>query len=464
MSDQYDLEQFASADSGDERRSEEEEPTESSPEDHGTARFPSLPTDWEIKRLDEVATVQGGSTPSTDKDEYWGGDIPWATPTDLTELQGNTISDTEDKITEAGLESTSTHVLPPYSVLLTSRASIGKCAVNTVPMATNQGFQSLIPGEEVNTWYLYYVITEMAPYLESLGAGSTFSEISKREVQRVQIPVPPMEEQLRIAGILYDTDQGIFNTQSMLDEQEVIRKGVVREVLTEGTREHQDFTEKQFGSIPSDWPVVRLGEVLTDSRYGTDEKSHSDGEGYPTLRIPNVVQRRITEDDIKYTELSDSAVEKLALQEGDLLIVRTNGNPDYAGRCAVFEERDETYVFASYLIRLRFDEDRVHPKYVREFLNSSLGRVEMNGWIRTSAGNYNLSIGGIEKIEIPLPPLEEQREIVEIVETLDENQESTREYKNRISNLKEGISRRLVSGDVRIHSEVDIPDEVRVDV
>ncbi|AZH27290.1 restriction endonuclease subunit S [Haloplanus aerogenes] len=243
MSDQYDLEQFASADSGDERRSEEEEPTESSPEDHGTARFPSLPTDWEIKRLDEVATVQGGSTPSTDKDEYWGGDIPWATPTDLTELQGNTISDTEDKITEAGLESTSTHVLPPYSVLLTSRASIGKCAVNTVPMATNQGFQSLIPGEEVNTWYLYYVITEMAPYLESLGAGSTFSEISKREVQRVQIPVPPMEEQLRIAGILYDTDQGIFNTQSMLDEQEVIRKGVVREVLTEGTREHQDFRD-----------------------------------------------------------------------------------------------------------------------------------------------------------------------------------------------------------------------------
>jgi type I restriction enzyme S subunit len=331
-------------------------------------------------------------------------------------------------------------------------------------MATNQGFQSLIPGEEVHIWYLYYVVTEMAPYLESLGAGSTFSEISKREVQRVQTPLPPMEEQLRIAGILFDIDRRVFNTESMLEEQEIMRRGVVREVLTEGTREHQEFTEKQFGSIPSDWPVVRLKEVLRDSRYGTDEKSQSDGEGYPTLRIPNVVRCRITEDDIKYTELSDSAVEKLALHEGDLLIVRTNGNPDYAGRCAVFEDRDKTHVFASYLIRLRLDEDRVNPKYVREFLNSSLGRVEMDGWIRTSAGNYNLSIGGIEKIEIPLPPLKEQCEIVNIVETLDENRESTREYKNRVSSLKEGISQRLVSGDVRLHNKVDIPEEVRIDV
>ena len=142
-------------------------------------RYGELPASWRIEEIRDIADVVGGSTPSTDEDGYWGGDIPWATPTDITGLSGKDISETNDNITEEGLDSASTHLLPPYSVLMTSRATIGECAVNTVEMATNQGFKSLAPKEDVETWYLYYRMLEIAPFLESLGAGSTFDEVQR---------------------------------------------------------------------------------------------------------------------------------------------------------------------------------------------------------------------------------------------------------------------------------------------
>jgi len=195
-----------------------------------SSRFDGLPDDWVVHKLQDVAEVVGGSTPSTKNDEYWEGDIPWATPTDVTGLRGTTITETEDRITEEGLDSASTHILPAYSVLMTSRATIGACAVNTVPMATNQGFQSLVPGEKLNTWYLFYRMLREAPYLESLGAGSTFSEVSKRVVEKVDIPIPPLSEQRNIASVLYTVDRLIQLSPS--EELKELKEGLMQDLLT----------------------------------------------------------------------------------------------------------------------------------------------------------------------------------------------------------------------------------------
>lgn len=194
------------------------------------SRFGELPVDWKIHQLQDVVEVVGGSTPSTENEDYWGGRIPWATPTDVTSLRSTTIDGTADTITEEGLDSTSTHVLPAYSVLMTSRATIGACAVNTVPMATNQGFQSLVPGEELNTWYLYYRMRKDASYLESLGAGSTFDEISKRVVEKVEIPIPPLPEQRKIASVLCTVDKLIQLSPS--EELKQLKGGLMQDLLT----------------------------------------------------------------------------------------------------------------------------------------------------------------------------------------------------------------------------------------
>jgi type I restriction enzyme S subunit len=158
---------------------------------------------WPRVRLDECCEIVSGATPSTSVAAYWDGDIPWATPKDLSDLASEYISDTPRKITRAGLESCAATILPTGSVLFSSRAPIGHVAVNTLPMATNQGFKSLIPrAERLDAKFLYWWLRANRGYLEGLGNGATFKEVSKAVVSRVEIPEPPLLEQRRIAEVL----------------------------------------------------------------------------------------------------------------------------------------------------------------------------------------------------------------------------------------------------------------------
>jgi type I restriction enzyme S subunit len=127
-------------------------------------KFP-VPPGWSDTTIGEVAEVVGGGTPSTGNPEYWNGGILWATPTDVTALESRYISQTKTTISGAGLRNSGASLLPARSVLVTSRATIGACAINTVPMATNQGFASLIPKDNLSTEFLYYVLTARADEL-----------------------------------------------------------------------------------------------------------------------------------------------------------------------------------------------------------------------------------------------------------------------------------------------------------
>jgi len=138
---------------------------------------------WPTVRLEDCTEIVSGATPSTSESAYWDGDVCWATPKDLSELDGAYISDTPRKITRSGLQSCAATVLPRDSVLFSSRAPIGHVAINTVPMATNQGFKSFVPNRErVHAKFLYHWLRRNRPYLESLGNGATFKEVSKADL------------------------------------------------------------------------------------------------------------------------------------------------------------------------------------------------------------------------------------------------------------------------------------------
>jgi type I restriction enzyme S subunit len=443
MSEQHDLEQFASVES------ESTSVEASEPEEHGTARFPSLPTDWEIKRLDEVTTVQGGSTPSTDEEEYWGGEIHWATPTDLTELSGNTISDTSDPITEAGLESTSTHVLPPNSVLLTSRAGIGKCAVNTVPMATNQGFQSLIPGEDLNTWYLYYVISEMAPYLESIGSGSTFSEISKRVVQQVEIPVPPMKEQLRITSVLRNISRTTGRTAQSIRQLERFQEGLMQELYTEGTDPSRPKKETPFGEVPERWDIGNVGDHidLTSGAHVKSDDVSGDQSLTPYITGPADFTRMGIEVS-KYTDKPTTFCEP-----GDILVtVKGSG-------CGKVSLADERVCISRQLKALRpTDIDRDFLYYYLKYRSGQMRTLAEGSAIPGLANSH------ITMFSMPLPPVDEQEQIGHTLRAVDEQISHNETHHSELTRVKEGVRKDLITGKVRIpNGAIQVLDEVRID-
>lgn len=166
-----------------------------------------ISTKWKRRTLEEIAEIWGGGTPARMHPEWFTGDIPWATPTDVTALDGYLLYDTKEYITQEAVENSSTRLLPTGTVLLTSRATIGSVAIAMRPMCTNQGFANLICGPEVNNRYLAWFLRSIASYLKDLGGTTTFPEISKSTLRKVFItyPVSPTKQQY-IADLLDAVD------------------------------------------------------------------------------------------------------------------------------------------------------------------------------------------------------------------------------------------------------------------
>lgn len=164
---------------------------------------------WKTYKLSDIGTVVGGATPSTTVEKFYGGDIPWLTPKDLSGFKDRYIERGERNITQEGLNSCSAHLLPENSVLFSSRAPIGYVAIAKNPIATNQGFKSIIPNANVDSLFLYYALKYNKEKIEAMGSGTTFKEVSGAIMKSFEISLPPLEEQRRIAGILGAIDDKI---------------------------------------------------------------------------------------------------------------------------------------------------------------------------------------------------------------------------------------------------------------
>ncbi len=162
-------------------------------------------------------------------------------------------------------------------------------------------------------------------------------------------------------------------------------------------------------STSSNWPQVKLSEIIVDSMYGSSQKADYGDSGYPMLRIGNIGFCDFDLSDIKRVELTTSDFRKFRLEDGDFLIVRSNGNPGLVGKCAVWNGAGD-HVFASYLIRFRFDRAQVDPRYVMFYLMSKGGRALLNP--TAGGGTYNISATTFQNVKIPLPSLGEQHRIV----------------------------------------------------
>lgn len=207
---------------------------------------------WPTCPLDKVADVYGGSTPSRNRSEYWDGDIPWLTPTDLPK-PGTEIADvfnTTSHITRDGLQSCSANLLPIGTVLYSSRATIGKIGIARVPLATNQGFVNFIPKPGVDSKYLAYVLSYFTTEISTLAGSTTFKEVSRGVLRKYKVPLPSPTEQRRIVDIL-DLADALRKKRAQADEK--------------ASRVLQALFYKMFGdpaTNPKGWPVVPITELV----------------------------------------------------------------------------------------------------------------------------------------------------------------------------------------------------------
>ncbi len=191
-----------------------------------------IPQEWEVRPLNYLGAICSGGTPDTEVAEYWNGDIAWCTPSDITKLDTKYIESTEVKITAKGLKESSATLLPPRSIVVCTRATIGNAAICNTEIATNQGFKNIIPNEKTNPEWLYYIIIYSKPRLVRFGCGSTFLEVSKKDFSRFKIAVPPLAEQRKIAEVLSVWDEAIEKQARLIEKLALRKRGLMQRLLS----------------------------------------------------------------------------------------------------------------------------------------------------------------------------------------------------------------------------------------
>lgn len=240
---------------------------------------------WQTLKLDEIGEVVGGGTPSTKISEYYGGCIPWITPKDLSGYKSKYIFRGERNITEKGLKNSSAILLPKGSVLFSSRAPIGYIAIAGCDVATNQGFKSIIPNEEIiSSDFLYYLLKYNVETIKNQGSGSTFSEISGKVMKSIEVSVPTRETQDVISMTLSSLDSKIELNNKIIanleDQAQAIFKSwfIDFEPFQDG-----DFVESELGLIPEGWKASTTGKEF-DIEYGKNlPTKHLSEKGYPVF-------------------------------------------------------------------------------------------------------------------------------------------------------------------------------------
>ncbi len=218
---------------------------------------------WKLVKIGDIGEVVGGGTPSTKCSDYYGGDIPWITPKDLSNFRNRYISRGERMISKLGLENSSARMLPPFSVLFTSRAPIGYIAIAKNELCTNQGFKSIIPDpKKCNALFLYYLLKYKKNDIELIANGSTFQEVSGTALKNFEVSIPPLDEQGKIAAILSALDDKIELNNKINRNLEAQAQAIFKSWFIDFEPfKNGKFIDSELGKIPEGWSIGTIGDI-----------------------------------------------------------------------------------------------------------------------------------------------------------------------------------------------------------
>lgn len=353
---------------------------------------------WEIKKLGEVCDVVGGSTPKTSEESYWGGEHYWISP---AELDGSKyVYSTSRTITEDGIKSAHLQMLPIGTVLLSSRAPIGKVAITKVPMYCNQGFKNLVCKNEVLNEFVYWFLLHNTEYLNSLGTGATFKEISKKVVEQVSIPVPPIAEQEKIVAELDCLSGIIEKKKQQLKEYDALAQSIFYEMFG-------DPVENEKG-----WVVKNLGDACIFQQgiqVPIEEQFEIQQEGM--IRFLRIVDFTQGNEKPRYVYVDN---EKHILKDKEIAIVRY-GTPGFVcyGKYGVI---------ANNLFKIKPLTTDISYKFFIHWLKSEAFQSVVVG-NQYGAALQAIKFSTIKDIAIILPPLALQQAFASKIEAIEKQKE-----------------------------------------
>lgn len=292
--------------------------------------------------------------------------------------------------------------------------------------------------------------------LASMSAGNALQNVNAQKLSTLIVPIPPLAEQKIIAEKLDTLLAQVESTKARLEQIPQILKRFRQAVLAAAV------SGKLVNNENNKAVLTTLGSIAEDIRYGTSKKC-SESEGHtPVLRIPNIGPGYIINNNLKYANFDSKELSALTLKEGDLLLIRSNGSVDLVGKVAVISENDTQYLYAGYLIRVRLCLEKAVPKYISYCVQSPQLRQIIENIARSTSGVNNINSKELASLELPLPPIPEQHEIVRRVEQLFAYADTIEKQVNnalaRVNNLTQSILAKAFRGELTAQWQAENPE------
>ena len=387
-----------------------------------------IPSNWCWIRLENIAEWGSGGTPSRKRKEYYNGNIPWIK---TGELNNGYIFNSEEKITELGLKNSSAKLYPINTVIIAMYgATIGKVGILSIEATTNQACACAIVYKNILFKYVFHYLIYQKEAFINKSKGGAQPNLSQEIIKKHEIPLPPIKEQQRIVNriesLFAKLDRAkelIENTLAQFEQNKmaILHKAFIGELTAKW--------RKKNNIDLSSWQEKTVDELCTSLKYGTSKKSNPEGS-VVVLRMGNLQNGEIDWSNLMYTDDKDD-IEKYLLKKGDVLFNRTN-SPELVGKTSIYRG-EYPAIYAGYLIKLDYGKDII-GEYLNYMMNSTKAKHYCYTVKTDGVSQSNINAKKIGAFEIPVPTIEEQQEIVNILDRL------LAKY-NKIKNLEQQLEK-----------------------
>ncbi len=400
-----------------------------------------IPVDWEAVTLSQIAEINMGQSPPSKDCNEQGDGLPF--------YQGNAEFGSKYPSPQKWCKRPK-KLADEGDILISVRAPVGEINIAPHKCCIGRGIAA-VQAKDIHDKFLYQSMLLYRKNLQKMAQGSTFEAINRKELAELLTLLPPFPEQEKIADILTTVDKAIEKTTQFIEKTKELKKGLMQSLLTRGI-EHNKFKKTEIGEIPDEWEVVPLSKTLIGhkSRYGVYKERRLYGEGTQILKIGDVFQKDFySGEKAQRLMLSEKELISNEVFPNDILMAVASVKLEGVGEAMYVLRLNEKTAFDHNLANIRTDHNKCNPKFLFYTLKSRIIRKRVES-LCTKVGTTFLKASEIDKFLIPVPPLNEQHQIAEILFELDAQIEKESNHKEQLETLKKGLMQVLLTGKLRV--------------
>ena len=372
-------------------------------------RFPEFIGEWKEKRLGDIGDFKGGGTPSKSVKEYWHGDIPWISSSDINEQDIHNIKISKF-INEVAIKESATKIIPKESVLFISRVGVGKLAINTKEVCTSQDFTSLLP-KNTSSYFLGYFFLAKNNLLIRYSQGTSIKGFTKKDIEALRLNIPTEPEQQKIATFLTEVDNKI---EQLSKKQELLgeyKKGLMQQIFSQTIRFKADD-----GSIFPDWEEKKLGDVVDNVGGTALEKHTTSNSKYKFISIGNYGINGEYIDNGQRVEFNDKTKAKLLAKDNLVMVLNDKtAVGDIIGSSILIDSND-SYIYNQRSERL-ICKSELLPIFAWHYLNSKMFRKSVFS-ISQGGTQIYVNFPSVKDLKFSLPIFSEQIKIANVLSSI----------------------------------------------